>query len=473
MEAATATGAAPEGEGAEGEQARGLGAEWRDLMKLAAPIAATQAGQSLMGLVDTAVVGRLGKQQLAAVGAANSLFFTVAVIGIGMMMGLDPLASQALGRGDKVRARTLLWQGAWLALVASLGLGGLSLLAPLILSGLGLPEDTSALAMEVLQVRVLAMPFLLLYITSRAYLQAVGQTKPLVISVVTANVVNFALNQLVVLGRWGIPSYGAVGSAWSTTFSTLVQLAILSTSIRLLEPVALPRGAWKPVLSDLWTAAKVGLPIGLQMGAEVGVFALVALMAGALGDASLGANQVALNLASFTFCLAVGVGNAGSVRVGWAVGKGDQLGVRRSGLLALATGAGVMSIAGLAFFTIPALLVGLMTDQADVAVVAVPLLSVAAVFQIADGLQGVGAGVLRGCGDTRFAFVANVVGHYGVGLPVALYLKANGWGLVGLWWGLCAGLMAVAAALVGRFWMLTQRPIKPLEAGASAAAAAH
>jgi MATE family multidrug resistance protein len=453
MQAAAAPGAAQ-------AQPWSIADEWSALMKLAVPIAAAQAGQAMMGLVDVSVVGRVGKTQLAAVGMANSIYFTIAVVGLGLMMGLDPLASQALGRGEKVQARRLLWQGGWLALFASVALASLGLFAPWILRALHLPAETAALALECVGVRMVGLPFMLVYAASRSYLQATGNTRPMVVSMVLANVLNFALNQLVVLGRFGLPSYGAVGSSWSSTLATVVQFGILLYSISASDPVRLPAGAWKPVRADIWTAITVGAPIGLQMGAEVGVFALVALLAGSLGDAQLAAHQVALTLASFTFCVAIGVGNAGSVRVGYAVGQSDRAAARRSGLVALAAGAGVMAVAALAFVGLPGLLVGLLTDQPEVAQLAIPLLWVAAVFQVFDGLQGVGAGVLRGAGDTRFSFVANVLGHYLVGLPIAVLLGLRGpLGLVGLWWGLCAGLMAVALALVVRFHVLTLRPI--------------
>lgn len=219
-----------------------------------------------------------------------------------------------------------------------------------------------------------------------------------------------------------------------------------------------------PRLADLRKALSVGIPVGLQMGAEVGVFSLVGLLAGRLGAQALAAHQIALSLASFTFCAALGVGQAGSVRVGWAVGARDTPAARRAGLSAFAGGAAIMSVSALCFWLIPAQLARLLSDQQEVIAAAVPLLAVCAFFQLSDGIQGVGAGVLRGAGDTRFAFLANVVGHYAIGLPVAIALGLwLGMGVIGLWWGLCAGLTAVAVALLTRFLRLSSREIVPLE----------
>ena len=207
----------------------------------------------------------------------------------------------------------------------------------------------------------------------------------------------------------------------------------------------------------------MGIPIGLHFGAEVGVFALAGFLAGRLGADSLAAHQVALTVSSVTFTFAMGIGNAGSVRVGLAVGAGDTPGARRAGLLAFAAGVAFMGCAALTYVLFPRQIVALLTNAPDIAALAVPLFMVAAVFQVSDGLQGVGAGVLRGAGDSRFTFTANVVGHYLVGLPLALFLGFSmRLGILGIWWGLCAGLTAVAAALVWRFLRVSGREIVPL-----------
>jgi MATE family multidrug resistance protein len=255
---------------------------------------------------------------------------------------------------------------------------------------------------------------------------------------------------------------GPAGAGLATTLCSVLQAGVLlGAASRLRDPVAPPR---KPDPRDLLSAARVGVPVGLQMGAEVGVFALVGVLAGRLGQRSIAAHQVAISLASFTFCAAVGVGNAASVRVGWAIGAGDSRAARSAGLTAFAAGASIMTLSALAFWLVPRQIASLLTDDADVIAASAPLLAVAAVFQISDGVQAVGAGVLRGAGDTRFAFLANLIGHYAVGLPIAVALGLfGGQGVIGLWWGLCAGLTAVAVALLSRFVRLSSRKIAPLE----------
>jgi MATE family multidrug resistance protein len=207
----------------------------------------------------------------------------------------------------------------------------------------------------------------------------------------------------------------------------------------------------------------LGLPIGLQYGAEVAVFSLVGVLAGRMGQQSLAAHQITLTLASFTFCGAVGIAQAGSVRVGWAVGAREPGGPRLAGLATLAVGGAYMALMALGLWLFPEALAGLFTDGPDLVAASVPVLMVAAVFQLSDGAQAVGVGILRGAGETRFPFLANLIGHYLIGLPVAIAIGLFwGGGITGLWWGLCAGLTAVAAALLTRFWRLTGRPIVPL-----------
>jgi MATE family multidrug resistance protein len=238
---------------------------------------------------------------------------------------------------------------------------------------------------------------------------------------------------------------------------------MLAPAMRSLAPDAPDRAARRPDAGEIVHAARVGTPIGLHMAAEVGLFALVGLLAGRFGAEQLAAHQVALVLASFSFTAALGVGNAGSVRVGLAVGARHAEATRLAGLIAFASAALLMAGFALIYAVFPRRLGLLLTDHPAVLAAAIPLIGIAAVFQISDGVQAVGAGVLRGAGDTRFAFYANVAGHYAVGLPVATLLAFRfGFGLIGLWWGLCAGLTAVALALFVRFWRLSSRPIEPL-----------
>ncbi len=454
--------------------------ELRALVNLALPLAVAQGGQALMGVVDTAVVGRAGGLPLAGVGLGLALFMALSVLGMGIMHGLDPLVSQAVGAGDAARARRLLWQGVWMAAILSVALAVPFAVAPSLLEPLGIAPDIAREAGRYLLWRLPGLPFFLAWLAARTYLQSLGSTRPMVVSVAIANVVNVAADLVLVLGgaslpAWAgplraIPPLGAAGAALATSLCSVLQLVVLARAVRAV-PLACGPPQRRPDRTELARAFRVGLPVGLHMGAEVGIFALVGFLAGRLGALPMAAHQLALSVASLTFTFAVGLGNAGSVRVGWAIGTGDGPAARRAGLTAFGAGAAFMTATALLFLLFPAAIARAMTDDPAVVAAAVPLLRIAAVFQISDGVQAVGAGVLRGAGDTRFAFLANLAGHWGLGFPAALVLGfALGGGVAGLWWGFVLGLSAVAIALLLRFARLSSRAIAPLAERAAPAA---
>jgi MATE family multidrug resistance protein len=339
-----------------------LRAEISALVRLAVPLAVAQGGQALMGVVDTAVVGRAGALPLAGVGLGNALFMALAVFGMGVMHGLDPLIAQALGAGDAARARRLLWQGTWLALALSAALALPFALAPAALEPLGIGADVAREAGRYLLWRLPGLPFFLLYFSGRAYLQAHGLARPMVLATVVANVLNVPADLLLVFGGANepalagplraIPPLGAAGAAIATSLCALAQAALLALAV---GGAPRPPGRFSraPDPRALRAALAVGLPVGLHMGAEVGIFALVGFLAGRFGALPLAAHQLALSIASLTFTVAIGFGNAGSVRVGWAVGRRDRPAARRAGLAAFGSGAAFMSLSGLVFFLFP------------------------------------------------------------------------------------------------------------------------
>ncbi|HEU4382820.1 MAG TPA: MATE family efflux transporter [Anaeromyxobacteraceae bacterium] len=452
---------------------RRIAEELSALGRLAWPLALANAAQSLMGVVDTAILGRAGAAPLAGTGLGNLIFWAIAILGVGLMMGLDPLISQAVGSGDRARARSLLWQGVWLAGGVAAVLAVPMALTPSTLVPLGIPPEVARQATGYLLLRMPSLPFLLFFYAGRSYLQAHGVARAVLLTALAANLVHVPVDLLLVFGgsslpEWAgplhlVPAMGAAGSGLATSLSFALQAGILGLAIRWIGLERPVRGLRHAAPLEMRRAIRVGLPVGLHLAAEVGVFALVGFLAGRLGRDPLAAHQIAIALGSFSFNAAVGIGNAGSVRVGWAVGARDTAAARRAGLTAFGAGAGFMSLVGLAYIAFPTALARLMTNQTEVVAVAAPLMVVAGFFQISDGIQGVGAGVLRGAGDTRFTFLANMVGHWAVGLPVALALGVGlGLGVTGLWWGLCAGLTAVAVGLLWRFLKISAREIVPL-----------
>ncbi|MBL9038228.1 MAG: MATE family efflux transporter [Archangium sp.] len=433
-------------------------ADLRALWRLALPLAVAQAGQATMGLVDTAVVGHVSAIAQGGAGLGNSLTFTVCFFGMGVLMGVDPQVAQALGAGQPKRARTLYWVGVWLAGATSLVLMAVLAGLPAVLGWMDVSPDVAAAARTYMWWRLPGIPAQLLFVVARGYLQCLGQARTMVWAMVLANLANAGLDVVLVFGAGPIPTYGVAGAAVATSLVTWLQFGVLTLALPPSDgPVRRFDG---PALKQ---TLRVGLPIGLHLLAESGVFSVAGLLAARLGDVASASHQVALNWASLTFCVAVGIGSAAMVRVGWAVGAGDTPSARRSGFVALASGAAFMGCTGLGFLLASSALAQVMSSEAAVVALASSLLGVTAVFQVSDGLQAVGAGALRGAGDTRFVFWANVVGHWAVGLPLAYVLGVDGTlGVVGVWWGLSAGLTAVAVALVVRFALLTRRDVVPL-----------
>jgi MATE family multidrug resistance protein len=443
-----------------------LGAEVRRLLALAVPLALVQMGQHLMTVVDTAMLGRFSSAAMAGAGIGGAAFFGIGVLGLGILLGLDALVPQALGAGDSARAGTFHRAGVRLAVLVSipltLALIGIALLFPHI--GLRDPEVAAA-AREYLLWRIPGLFPYLVVVVHRSTLQAYGRTRPLVLFVVLANLLNLAGDYVLVFGdpgleriglpAVGLPALGAAGAAIATGVVATVGAAMLGLAARSARGEAPP-----PDPADVRRIFRLGLPVGLHLVAEFGIFGLAFYVAGLLPGHAAAGHQVAISLASLSFAMAVGVGGAAAVRVGHAVGAGDRQAARRAGTAALVAGMVMMGSAGLVFAVFPAALAALFTHDAAVIAAAVPLVQIAAVFQLSDSLQAVGAGALRGAGETRSTFIGNVVGHYALGLPVAVVLALPlGLGAPGLWWGLTAGLTAVALFLVLRFYRVTGRAI--------------
>ncbi|HZH02996.1 MAG TPA: MATE family efflux transporter, partial [Myxococcaceae bacterium] len=376
-------------------------------------------------------------------------------------------------------ARQILGQAVMVAAAVAALLTVPVLLTPQLLSLLDVDSEMAAGAATYVRWRAPSLCPVLIFLVMRGYLQAASRTAGVAWAVLAANVINALGDTALIFGTaalprgWGplsrIPAMGVAGAALATTLAAMVLTGWAAFAVRRVpRPVsATPRSLPRLDLGVMAVALKVGVPIGFHFTADFGAFGLAGLMAGKLGPASAAANHVAVTFCGLAYQMAMGLGNAGSVRVGRAVGAGDAVGARRAGWVALGAGTGLMSASALIYFFAPRQMAALISREPEVLALAVPLLGVAALFQVGDGLQAVGGGVLRGTGSTRFTFAANLVGHYGIGLPAAvLFGLWMGQGIVGIWWGLSLGLSAGAAALIWRFVRLGRGPVSPLVAGA-------
>ena len=433
----------------------------RELVSLAAPIVTVQVGLMTMGVVDTAMVGRVSPAGLAAVALGSLYFFMVSIFGVGVLMALDPVVAQGVGAGDRAAVARAIQRGLLMAGALTLWTSVWLWPARPLLALLRQPPDVVPIAAAYARTLIPGMLPFFVFVVLRQSLQAMGRVAPIVIAIVAANLANVFLNWVLIFGHLGFPALGAVGSGWATSLSRwLMTLGLLAAAWPLLRPHFLPvqreAAAWGPIVRML----RIGVPIGLQHQLEFGAFAVAALLMGTLGTIQMAAHQVALNLASLTFMVPLGVGGAAAVLVGRAVGRGDAGDARRSALASLVVGAGFMAGCAVAMLTLPDLLASIYTRDRAVLTLAATLIPIAGLFQVFDGIQVVSMGALRGVGDTRGPMLISLVGFWLVGLPVSVYLGFGaGAGPVGIWWGLVAGLAAVAGLLLVRVRRRFQGPL--------------
>jgi MATE family multidrug resistance protein len=422
------------------------------MLRLAVPVVTIQVGMMTMGVVDTIMVGHISAQALAAVALGNLYFFSLAVFGMGTLMVLDPVVAQAVGARDTPAVGRAVQRGVLMAAILTVPTAVLLTIAAPVFALARQPAEVVPLA-AAYAVRSApgTFPFLL-FIVFRQSLQAVGRTAPIVGAIVLANLANAALNWVLIFGHFGLPAMGVVGSAWATSVSRgLLALSLWLAARKQLGPML------SPVRPEIWQFGplgrmlRLGMPIGAQHVLEFGAFALVALMMGWIGTREMAGHQIAINLAALTFMVPLGVGDAASVLVGRAVGRGDVPETQGAARAAFACGVAFMSITGITFLSLPEPLAWLYTRDLDVIAVAASLIPIAGVFQVFDGLQVVASGVLRGLGDTRAPMLANLLGYWVLGIPVSVYLGfVSQRGPAGLWWGLVLGLGVVASSLLLR-----------------------
>jgi len=421
-------------------------AELRELLGLAAPVVVVQVGLQLMGFIDTLMVGRVSADALGGVALGNFYFFNVAIFGMGTLMALDPIVSQALGAGDHAGARRGVQRGVLLALVVSLASGLAFLGSGAAFHLLRQPESVVPLARDFVQLSIAGLPPFFVFIVLRQSLQAMLTVRPLLLAMLIGNGVNLFANWVLIFGHLGAQPMGVAGSAWSTVIARWVMLAVLLVAG---WPTLRPhlRGSWRAAAEagPLWRTLLLGLPIGLQWFFEAGAFALATLMFGWLGTVPLAGHEVALSLASLTFMVPVGFSSAAAALVGHAVGRRDMPSARRHAAGAWVLGVGFMAVSGALMLAFPRAIAQWFTQDPAVIAVAASLIPIAGVFQVFDGTQAVAGGLARGTGDTTVPMLLHLCGFWAIGIPLSALLGFGAHlGGPGIWWGLTSGLIVAA-----------------------------
>lgn len=444
--------------------------DMRETYRLSLPLIVTYAGNHMMGLVDTAIVGRLGAVEIAGTGMGNSLFFLVSLLGMGLLHGLDPMASQAVGAGNPAKARRHLREALILCWIIVVPISGLIFATLLPLPLLGIDKPTQEAATLYLLGRVPGLICLYIYMATRSYLQALEVTRPIFITTLVANLLNIPLTLFLTLGdrallaidlpALGFSGWGVFGAALATSIVTCAQMMMLWYAMKRSSTV---QDVEKPQWSGMKQIFALGYPVSLQMLAEGGLFAIGTVLMGTFGPVILGGHQIALQVASFTFSLCLGVGSATSVRVGHAIGRHDTPAARRAGFAGMIAGVSIMAGSALCLVVWAKPIAMLFAKPQNVVEVAVPFLYIAAMFQLFDGMQVITAGALRGAGETQLAMRLNVLCHWGLAMPLALVLAfLSPVGSFGIWIGFTVGLSTVSFALVWGFHRITQQELHPV-----------
>jgi MATE family multidrug resistance protein len=440
--------------------------EFLPMLRIAVPVVMAELGWMAMGVVDTVMVGGLGPEAISAAGVGNAMHIAFAIFGMAVMLGLDTLVSQAYGARDIRDCHRWFFDGLTLAGLMAVPIMALLLLVWFAIPWLGFHGAVRPLLESYFGVLILSTPFLLAYAVCRRYLQGMHAAMPIMFALVTANLINAAANWVLIYGRFGVPALGVTGAAWATVISRAYMLGALLFAVWWIDRkrtreahIDDRHGLWHVDrafdASRLRRLLALGLPAASQVGAEVGVFALATAMSGMLDPISSASHQIALNLAGLAFMIPLGLGSAGAVRVGHAVGAGDRPRAAAAGWTAILLATLFMVASGLTFVLIPERLIALFTTDPRVLSVGTSLLLLAAVFQLFDGIQGVITGTLRGLGNTSIAMKVNLVAHWLLGLPVSYLLCfVVGWGVWGLWIGLSLGLIVTGVIL---FWVWTRK----------------
>lgn len=426
--------------------------ELRRMLKLAVPVVLAELGWMSMTIVDTIMVGRIGPEAIGAIGIGSSAYYSFAIFGMGLLLGLDTLVSQSYGAGDRDDCHQSLVQGVYLALALTIPLMILFALMPPMFTALGVNRRVSSLAGPFLLALNWSTLPLLLYGAFRRYLQAVGHVRPVMFALISANLVNWLGNWLLIEGHWGLPGLGVVGSALSTCVARVYMAGTLAACIWWFERGMKPglRSPFRtPDFARIAQLLRLGFPAATQIMLEIGAFGAAAIVAGRLTPAALAAHQISINCAALTYMVPLGVSSAAAVAVGQSIGRRQFHLARREGYMAIALGCAFMGCAAIVFWLEPLPILRVYTTDEGVLSIGSKLLGIAAIFQLFDAIQTVATGALRGLGNTRTPMLMNLAGYWVFGLPLGYVLCfRNGYGIYGLWIGLSLALIAIAMYLL-------------------------
>lgn len=435
---------------------------FKDTLKLAWPIIVGQVGQVMMGVIDTAMVGSVGEEAVAAAGVSSSVFFLLTVFGFGLSTAVSPLVSMAAAKKDYAETAGIL-RGAYRAtVIVSLIIQVLLLVVSFQFGFLKQDENVSLLAEGYLRIISFSVLPMILFLSAKQFSDGLSFTWSSMIITLLAIPMNAFFNWLWIEGNWGFEAMGLNGAGYATLLTRVAMMVAMIGYVHRSKNLHV-FVFQKPKLVKTFSVKvlKMGIPSGFQYFFEVAAFGGAMIMAGWIGVAEQAAHQIAINTAALTYMAATGIAAAGGIRVGAAFGNFSHTDVRVAGKAALVLGAAWMLFCGslLAIFRFP---IGeFYIDDQEVQFIAARLLIIAALFQLSDGIQAIGLGILRGIGDVRKPMLITLFAYWVMGLPVAYLLGFHfSLGVEGIWIGLLLGLSVSAIFLYRRFDKLTRKLVR-------------
>ncbi len=441
--------------------ARPIGLEAGRTVRLAGPLIGGQLAGVGMNFIDTVMAGKLSAEALAAIAVGGSIWASVMLFSMGVLMALPPSIAQLDGAGRRAEAAPLTRQAFWIgqalvfvALVVAFSMGPL-------LEWLRIQPELVPTVLGYLRALCWGMPGLALYLVLRFFSEGLGITRPTLYFGLLGLPLNAAANYVLMYGRLGAPALGAIGCGYATAIVWWAQalgMALFIARSSVYSELGLFRSIELPRLEAIRELLRIGLPIGATWLAEVSLFTLAALLIGSLGTLEVAGHQVAINFAALTYMVPLGISMAISVRVGNAVGRRDLAAARFAALVGIGVALSVQAVWATIMALFPHWVAAVYSQDPAVIERAIELLLLAAIFQFPDGLQVSAAGALRGYKDTRAPMGITLVAYWLIGLPLGYYLGFRaGLGARGIWMGLIAGLSVAAVLLVARFQRVSRR----------------
>jgi len=431
----------------------------RALLVLGLPLIGSHLAQLAMGVTDNLMLGWYDVTALAAATLSFSLFFVLFIVGSGFAFAVLPMVASAMAQDNEKQVRRVTRMGMWMSIIY-----GVVVMPPLIWSepillAIGQQPDIASLAQDFLRITAFGMIPALLVMVLKNFLAALQLTKAVLWITLGAAVLNVPVNYALIFGNLGAPELGIRGAAFATVLAQVISLiALCIYTARVTPEHAMFQRFWRPDPEAFRHVFHLGWPIGLTNLAESGLFSASALMMGWLGSQTLAAHGIAIQLASITFMVHVGLSQAATVRAGHAAGRADGQSLRDGARAATALSLLFASATMLLFLGLPETLLGLFIDPSDpqrpqILAIGVTLMALAALFQLVDAAQVMALGLLRGLHDTHVPMIHATVSYWLIGMPAGYAMGfLLGWGAVGIWLGLVVGLACAAALLMTRFW---------------------